>query len=84
MKLEPLFYAKDNKLYRISGNEEVDTASLKRIEVSWSTVEIEEESYNEEFLAKLRDELKGFEEAGIFAVIVPVADKPLETPEESE
>ena len=84
MKLEPLFYAKENKLYKIADNSPVDTASLKRIEIKWSTVEIEEESYNEEYLANLRDQLKSYDESGIFAVLVPLVDKPLESPEQSE
>ena len=84
MKLEPLFYAKENKLYKIADKSPVDTASLTRIEIKWSTVEIEEESYNEEYLAKLREELKAYDEAGIFAVLVPLVDKPLESPEQTE
>lgn len=84
MKLEPLFYSKDNKLYKIADNSLVDTTSLKRIEIKWSTVELEEESYNEEYLANLRDQLKSYDESGIFAVLVPLVDKPLESPEETE
>ena len=84
MKLEPLFYAKENKLYKIADKSPVDTESLKRIEIKWSTVEIEEESYNEEYLAKLREELKAYDETGIFAVLVPLVDKPLESPEQTE
>ena len=84
MKLEPLFYSKDNKLYKIADNSLVDTTSLKRIGIKWSTVEIEEESYNEEYLAKLRDQLKSYDESGIFAVLVPLVDKPLESPEQTE
>jgi hypothetical protein len=84
MKLEPLFYVKENKLYKLADNSLVDTASLKRIEIKWTTVELEDECYNEDYLAKLRDELKSYDDAGIFAVLVPLVDKPLETMEQSE
>lgn len=84
MKLEPLFYVKANQLYKLSDNSPVDLSSILKLQVKWSEVEIEEESYNEEYLAQLRDKLKGFESTGKFAIIVPVADKPLETPEQEE
>ena len=84
MKLDPVFTVKNKKLYQIADNSEVDTSTLRRIEIPWSTVEIEDGIYNEEFLAQLRDQLKQMEETGIFAVLVPVADKPMETPEQEE
>ena len=84
MKLEPLFTVKNSKLYKITDNSEVDTSTLKRIDIPWSTVEIENEAYNEEYLAQLREQLKNMEETGEFAVLVPVVDKPLETPEQEE
>ncbi len=84
MKLDPIFTVKEKKLYKISDNSLVDTSTLKRINIPWSTVEMEDETYNEEFLALLRDQLKKMEDAGIFAVLVPKADKPLETPEQEE
>ena len=84
MKLDPIFTVKNRKLYKLSDNSEVDTSTLKRIDIPWSTVELEPEAYNEEYLANLRDQLKAMEEAGTFAVLVPVADKPLETPEQEE
>ena len=84
MKLDPIFTVKNKKLYKLSDNSEVDTSTLKRIDIPWSTVELEPEAYNEEYLANLRDQLKAMEEAGTFAVLVPVADKPLETPEQEE
>lgn len=84
MKLEPLFTVKNSKLYKITDNSEVDTSTLKRIDIPWSTVEIEDEAYNEEYLAQLREQLKNMEETGEFAVLVPVVDKPLETPEQEE
>lgn len=84
MKLDPIFTVKNKKLYKISDDSLVDTATLKRIEIPWSTVEMEDEVYNEEFLALLRDQLKKMEPTGLFAVLVPIADKPLETPEQEE
>ena len=84
MKLDPIFTVKNNKLYKIADNTEVDTASLKRIDIPWSTVEIEDGAYNEEYLAGLREQLKGMEAAGSFAVLVPVADKALETADQTE
>ena len=84
MKLDPIFTVKNKKLYKIADNSEVDTSTLKRIDIPWSTVELEPEAYNEEYLAQLRDQLKALEEAGLYAVLVPVADKPLETPEQEE
>ena len=84
MKLDPVFTVKNKKLYKIADNSEVDTSTLQHIDIPWSTVEIEEESYNEEYLAQLREELKSLENAGKFAVLVPVADKALDTPEQEE
>lgn len=84
MKLDPIFTVKNKKLYKIADGSEVDTSSLKRIDVAWSTVEIEDEAYNEEYLAGLRDQLKAMEATGSFAVLVPVVDKALETAEQEE
>ncbi len=84
MKLDPIFTVKNNKLFKISDNSEVDTATLKRIDIPWTTVEIEDGAYNEEFLAELRNQLKIMDEAGTFAVLVPIVDKALETPEQEE
>ncbi len=84
MKLDPVFTVKENKLFLIDGTTAVDTASLKKIEVKWSVVELEDEAYNEEYLASLRDELKILDESGRYAVLVPVVDKPLETAEQIE
>ena len=84
MKLDPIFTVKDKKLYKIADNSPVDTSTLKRIDIPWSTVELEDEAYNEEYLAQLREHLKSMEAAGEFAVLVPVVDKALETPEQEE
>ena len=77
MKLEALFYVRDKQLYKISDNSLVSIDSLQRIEVKWSELELEEDSYNEEFLAALRENLKKLEVLQKFAFIEPVADKPL-------
>ena len=84
MKLDPIFYVKQNKLYKLADNAEIDISTLQRIEIKWTQVELEDEAYNEEYLATLREQLKAMEEAGKFAVLVPVIDKPLETPEQTE
>ena len=51
------------------------------IYVPWTAVGLDEESYNEAFLADLRDYLKSMEEKKHFAVIVPVADTDCSTSE---
>ncbi len=84
MKLDPIFTVKNKKLYKLSDNTLVDTSTLKRIDIPWSTVEMEPEAYNEEFLAQLREQLKHMEAAGLFAVLVPIADKALDNPEAEE
>ena len=84
MKLDPIFTVKQNKLYKISDNSAVDAAALKKIQIKWSEVELAEESYNEEYLANLREELKAMDDAGTFAVLVPVVDKPLDSAEQIE
>lgn len=45
--------------------------------VNWSAVELEPGSYNEEFLAVLRDYLKSLESSGFFAFIIPGTVRPL-------
>ncbi|MCQ2602154.1 MAG: hypothetical protein MJ184_12405 [Treponema sp.] len=84
MKLDPIFTVKENKLFKIADNSQVDTNTLRRVEIPWSTVEMEEEIYNEEFLAVLRDQLKQMEALNTFAVLVPIADKELTTAEQQE
>lgn len=84
MKLDPVFTVKENKLYKIADNSQVDPNTLRRIEIPWTTVEMEEESYNEEFLALLRDQLKGMEATNTFAILVPLVDKAMDTPDQVE
>ena len=78
MKLDPIFTIKNHTLYKISDNSKFATIQLTKKAISWKKVELAEESYNEDFLAKLRDELKVLDDTGKYAVLVPVADKPLE------
>lgn len=84
MKLDPIFTVKNNQLVKIEDNSTPDISTFKKIEVKWSTVEIQEEAYNEEFLAQLREDLKILDETSKFAIIIPVADKELTTPEQIE
>ena len=75
MKLEKLFEAKEKKLFKISGGDEVAILPEMAKSVRWSDVEPQADVYNEEFLAKLRDELKSLEEKNSFVFIEPVFDK---------
>ena len=84
MKLAPIFTVKQNKLYKLEDNSQVDISTLQRIEIKWSQVELADEAYNEEYLAALRDQLKDLENMGKFAILVPVVDKTLEAPEQTE
>ena len=84
MKLEPVFFVKENKLYKIDDNSPFAAEQLQKIEILWSKVELEDEIYNEEFLASLRDDLKSLEVQGKFAVLVPIIDKPMENAEQIE
>ena len=84
MKLEPVFFVKENKLYKIEGSSPVDTQQLEKIEILWSKIELEDGIYNEEFLASLREQLKSFEVQKKFAILIPVIDKPLENSEQIE
>jgi len=84
MKLEPLFNVKENNLFLISDNSQANLSDFEKIEIKWSQVELQEEVYNEEYLASLRDQLKAFDEAGKFAILVPVIDKDFSTPEQIE
>ena len=72
MKLERLFEVKEAKLYKIGEDGEYKANARA---VKWSEVEGNPEEYNEEFLAKLRDELKLLEEKNEFVFIEAVFDK---------
>ena len=84
MKLEPIFYVKNSSLYKISDDSQVDLSSLQKIHVKWSEIEIDSDTYNEEFLAKLRDDLKKLESMEKFAFIETEADKPLQNESDEE
>lgn len=84
MKLEQIFYVENNKLYKIADNSLVETENLKKIEISWTTVEMQDEVYNEEFLANLREELKSFDLQNVYVIIIPKVDKELKTSEQEQ
>jgi len=84
MKLDPVFTVKENKLYKIADNSQIEVAELRRVEIPWSAIELEPEAYNEEYLANLREELKPLDDTGKFVYLAPVVDKPLNSPEEIE
>ncbi|MBQ8679747.1 MULTISPECIES: hypothetical protein [unclassified Treponema] len=73
MKLERLFKVENQKLYTMAG--EAVSLEGKAFPVKWSEVEGEAEEYKEDFLAKLRDQLKALEEKGQFVFIEPIFDK---------
>lgn len=62
-----------------AGNEKISGLLVK-----WNSVEIEPGSYNEEFLANLREYLKKEEEAGNFVFIIPSAQKELADADEAD
>ena len=84
MKLDPVFTVKNNRLYKIADDSQVEVSSLKRVDIPWSTIELSPESYNEEYLANLREELKPLDETGSFVYLAPKVDKALNTPEDIE
>ena len=89
MKLEAQFKSADNRLYFLDGREAVldsqkkcspgnavyEKDSVVFVDMPWEKVGMDEESYNEEFLAQMRDFLKKMEDDSAFAVIVPCAEK---------
>lgn len=74
MKLERLFEVKNTKLFDLSGNKIPVSESMAK-KIKWSEVESDAESYNEDFPAKLRDELKSLESEKKFVFIEPEFDK---------
>jgi len=73
MKLEKLFKVENKELYTMDGQKY--PLQGKALSVKWSDVEGSPEEYNEEFLAKLRDNLKSLEEKKEFVFIEPLFDK---------
>ena len=84
MKLEALFKVNDNKLFWVKDNTPADVSSFEKITVKWSEVELDDEVYNEEFLANLRDQLKALDSQNKFAILIPEIDKPFENPAQKE
>ena len=74
MKFEKLFESKNHRLYKVSGEEVTVTAKMA-YPVKWSDVEGAEEEYKEDYLARLRDDLKALEEKGEYVFLEPVYDK---------
>ncbi len=84
MKLEALFKVNESKLFWVKDNSPADAATFEKISIKWSEVELDDEVYNEEFLAKLRDQLKALDAANKFAILVPEIDRTYETPAHKE
>ncbi|MCR5219076.1 hypothetical protein [Treponema sp.] len=55
-------------------NEKYGNEKFSAVKIKWSYIGFDEESYNEEFLALLRDKLKDFEEDSKYVFIIPEAD----------
>ena len=101
MKLEPLFFIKQNNLYKIQTQEKVELSNFQnvsyqeftqnplsnefvKIDINWSAIELEDEVYNEELLAQLRDNLKKLDEKNHFAIINPIADKQISSYDDAD
>ena len=101
MKLEPLFFIKQNNLYKIQTQEKVELSNFQtisyqeftqnplsnefvKIDINWSSIELEDEVYNEELLAQLRDNLKKLDENNHFAIINPIADKQISSYDDAD
>jgi hypothetical protein len=101
MKLEPLFFIKQNNLYKIQTQEKVELSKFQtisyqeftqnplsnefvKIDINWSAIELEDEVYNEELLAQLRDNLKKLDENNHFAIINPIADKQISSYDDAD
>lgn len=55
-------------------NEKYESAKVSAVKVKWSYTGFDEENYNEEFLALLRDRLKYLEDSSKYVFIIPEAD----------
>lgn len=101
MKLEPLFFIKQNNLYKIQTQEKVELSNFQnvsyqeftqnplssefiKIDINWSSIELEDEVYNEELLAQLRDNLKKLDEKNHFVIINPIADKQISSYDDAD
>lgn len=77
MKLEAKVFLKDNQLYNVSDSSLLDENKVVEFEVEQGVVEIEEDIYNEELLAALRDEMKALDAENRYAWIKIVSDSDL-------
>ncbi len=85
MKLEAKFKSEKNVLYFLDGTKaELNGSSIRAREVRWTQVGLDEDSYNEEFLADLRDQFKSMEENDTYGFVVPVCDAECGSAEEKE
>ena len=85
MKLEAKFKSEKNVLYFLDGTKaELNGSSISAREVRWTQVGLDEDSYNEEFLADLRDQFKSMEENDTYGFVVPVCDAECGSAEEKE
>ena len=101
MKLEPLFFIKQNNLYKIQTQEKVELSNFQtisyqeftqnplsnefvKIDINWSSIELDDEVYNEELLAQLRDNLKKLDENNHFAIINPITDKQISSYDDAD
>lgn len=75
MKIEAKFYSEKNELYFLDGSKaEVGSDKIKSYAVKWTEVGLDEDSYDEAFLANLRDQFKEMEEQGTYGYVVPECD----------
>lgn len=85
MKIEAKFYSEKNQLYFLDGSKaELNSEKIKAYDVKWTEVGLDEDSYNEEFLANLREQFKALEENGTYCFVVPVCDSACQTEEQKE
>lgn len=75
MKIEAKFYSENNSLYFLDGAKaDLGSGKIGSFPVKWTEVGLDEDSYNEEFLANLRDQFKAMEDSGTYGFVVPVCD----------
>lgn len=85
MKIEAKFYSEKNELYFLDGSKaELNSDKIKAYVVKWTEVGLDEDSYNEEFLANLRDKFKAMEDNGKYGFVVPECDSACDSEEQKE
>lgn len=65
-------------------NGKIPSQNFFALVLNWTQIGCSEETYNEEFLALLRDNLKLLEEKKYFVFIIPEADSAISTEQEKE